>query len=87
MNMKYCIDTDIISNDDLVFFSYCRCNNIAEMYGYNVEYSGVGETDKIPNLGYCSQIATFNRLQDISYDPIKKEDTYKFVIISLIFLQ
>lgn len=55
------------------------CNNIAEMYGYNVEYSGVGETDKIPNLGYCSQIATFNRLQDISYDPIKKEDTYKFI--------
>lgn len=57
------------------------------MYGYNVEYSGVGETDKIPNLGYCSQIATFNRLQDISYDPIKKEETYKFVIIFLIFLQ
>ena len=52
------------------------------MYGYNVEYSGVGETDKIPNVGYCSQIATFNRLRDISYDPIKKEEIYKFVTIS-----
>ena len=37
-----------------------RCSEVAERYGYSVEYSGVGAPPRgREDLGHCSQIATF----------------------------
>ena len=38
----------------------CRCNGIAGCYGYDVEYSGIGEPPLgREDVGCCSQMATF----------------------------
>ncbi len=43
-----------------VVLVFCRCDGVCSMYGYTVEYGGVGEPppDRA-EVGYCSQMATF----------------------------
>lgn len=35
---------------------------VCQKYGYRVEFTGVGLHEARPDLGYCTQIAVFNRL-------------------------
>ncbi|TPX48306.1 hypothetical protein SeMB42_g02666 [Synchytrium endobioticum] len=67
-SLKYGTPTATLRNDDHRF-EWTRqefqswCNRIASTYGYTVEYSGIGLlTPEETTVGYCTQMATFVRL-------------------------
>ena len=55
------------TNNLQLFLSVFRCSGICNLYGYRVEITGVGDPpSNRTDLGYCSQIAVFTRLADVT---------------------
>ncbi|XP_029649715.1 small RNA 2'-O-methyltransferase-like [Octopus sinensis] len=50
-------------------------------FGYKVEYSGVGVTDLVPDVGFCSQIAVFKREEGFLSKPSVDlhQEVYKYI--------
>ncbi|GAB1607651.1 small RNA 2'-O-methyltransferase-like [Argonauta hians] len=45
-------------------------DDICNAHGYTVQYTGVGVTEVIPDVGFCTQIAVFRRKEGFSQEPL-----------------